>query len=153
MAGDADAAHPVAAGPGDARKFAPGVWDPDEDPVELYYLPDDFSQANDLAATNPEKVKELQELFWEEAEKYHITPLLAGFSPFFGILPPLGANSKITYYGDVENIAPGVVPRIYNHSYTISADLHHPRGRRRGRDRRRRRPPRGASRSTSRTAS
>jgi len=45
-------------------KFAPGVWDPDADPVELYYLPDDFSQANDLSATHPEKVKELHELFW-----------------------------------------------------------------------------------------
>ena len=32
------------------KKFAPGVWNPDDDPVELYYLPDDFSQANDLAA-------------------------------------------------------------------------------------------------------
>ena len=75
------------------KRFAPGVWKPDEDPVELYYLPDDFSQANDLAEAHPEKVKELQALFWEEAEKYNIKPLLAGFSPFFGILPPLGAQT------------------------------------------------------------
>jgi len=109
-------------------KFAPGVWDPDKDPVELYYLPDDFSQANDLSATHQEKVEELTKLFWEEAETYHIKPLLAGFSPFFGILPPLGANSKVTYYGNVQNVAPGCVPRIYNHSYTISADLLVPDG-------------------------
>jgi arylsulfatase A-like enzyme len=70
------------------KRFAPGVWNPDEDPVELYYLPDDFSQATDLAASNPEKVKELQGLFWQEAEKYNIKPLLAGFATFFGILPP-----------------------------------------------------------------
>jgi arylsulfatase len=110
------------------KKFAPGVWKPDEDPVELYYLPDDFSQANDLSASHPEKVKELQTLFWEEAEKYNIKPLLAGFSPFFGILPPLGSNTTITYHGDVQNVAPGAVPRVYNHSYTISADLHIPDG-------------------------
>jgi arylsulfatase A-like enzyme len=110
------------------KRFAPGVWDPDEDPVELYYLPDDFSQANDLAASHPEKVKELQDLFWEEAEKYNIKPLLAGFSPFFGILPPLGTQTTTTYHGDVQNVAPGCVPRIYNHSYTISADLHIPDG-------------------------
>jgi arylsulfatase A-like enzyme len=110
------------------KRFAPGVWDPDADPVELYYLPDDFSQANDLAASNPDKVKELQALFWEEAEKYNVKPLLAGFSPFFGILPPLGANTTVTYHGDVQNVAPGLVPRIYNHSYTISADLHIPDG-------------------------
>jgi arylsulfatase A-like enzyme len=108
------------------QKFAPGVWDPDADPVELYYLPNDFSQATDLSAANPEKVQELQALFWEEAEKYHIKPLLAGFSPFFGILPPLGAQTTTTYYGDVQNVAPGVVPRLYNHSYTISADIHIP---------------------------
>jgi arylsulfatase A-like enzyme len=110
------------------KRFAPGKWDPDADPVELYYLPDDFSQATDLAAGNPEKVKELQALFWEEAEKYNIKPLLAGFSPFFGILPPLGPQTTTTYYGDVQNVAPGCVPRVYNHSYTISADLHIPDG-------------------------
>jgi hypothetical protein len=92
------------------KRFAPGVWDPDEDPVELYYLPDDFSQAHDLAASNPEKVKELQALFWEEAEKYHIKPLLAGFAGFFGILPPLGSQTTYTYYGDVQNVAPGTIP-------------------------------------------
>src|SRR5436190_1571084 len=110
------------------KRFAPGVWNPDEDPVELYYLPDDFSQATDLAASNPGKVKELQALFWEEAEKYNIKPLLAGFSPFFGILPPLGTQTTTTYYGDVQNVAPAVVPRVYNHSYTTSAALHIPVG-------------------------
>src|ERR1039457_6222874 len=110
------------------KRFAPGVWNPDEDLVELYYLPDDFSQASDLSASHPEKVKELQALFWEEAEKYNIKPLLAGFSPFFGIVPPLGTQTTTTYYGDVQNVAPGCVPRVYNHSYTISADLHIPDG-------------------------
>ena len=89
---------------------APGVWNPDEDPVELYYLPDDFSQATDLSAANPEKVKELQALFWEEAERYHIKPLLAGFSPFFGILPPLGTQTTTTYFGNVQNVALGASP-------------------------------------------
>jgi Sulfatase len=110
------------------KHFAPGVWKPDEDPVELYYLPDDFSQAADRSASHPEKVKELQSLFWEEAEKYHVKPLLAGFAGFFGILPPIGSHSTSTYHGVVQNIAPGAVPRIYNHSYTISADLHIPDG-------------------------
>src|ERR1019366_1496201 len=66
--------------------------------------------------------------FWAEAEKYNIKPLLAGFSPFFGILPPLGAQTTTTYHGDVQNVAPGCVPRVYSHSYTISADLHIPDG-------------------------
>ena len=70
-------------------RFAPGAYDPEQDTWELYYLPDDFSQANDLAAENPEKLAELKELFWEEAEKHNVLPLLAGFSVFFGILPPM----------------------------------------------------------------
>ena len=40
------------------RRFGPG-WDPDGEPVELYYLPDDFTQSKDLAAEHPEKVQEL----------------------------------------------------------------------------------------------
>ena len=71
------------------KPYAPGVWDPDADPAELYYLPDDYSQAHDLAAGHPEKVAELKELFWAEAERYKVLPLLATLSTFFGMLPPL----------------------------------------------------------------
>jgi arylsulfatase len=110
------------------RGFAPGVWDPAKDPAELYYLPEDFTQANNLADQHPEKVKELQELFWREAEKYDVLPLLGGLTTFFGMTPPPPTQSQFTYYGDVQNVASGVIPRIFNHSYTISADLEIPHG-------------------------
>jgi hypothetical protein len=109
-------------------RLAPGIWDPDADPAELYYLPDDFSQARNLADEHPEKVAELRQLFWDEAEKYHVTPLLGGLSVFFGILPPLGTQTTHTFYGDVQDIASGMVPRIYARSYSISADLVIPDG-------------------------
>jgi arylsulfatase len=105
------------------QPYAPGVWDPDTDRAELYYLPDDFTQAHDLAADHPEKVAELRELFWTEAEKYKVLPLLATLSAFFGIVPPLPEVATIEYRGDVQNIMSGMIPRIYNHSYAISADL------------------------------
>jgi arylsulfatase len=105
------------------KPYAPGVWNPDADLAELYYLPDDFTQARDLAADNPDKVRELRDLFWQEAEKYKVLPLLATLSAFFGITPPLKEASRIEYRGDVQNIMSGMIPRIYNHSYTISADL------------------------------
>ena len=64
--------------PATLAKFAPGSgWDPDKDVWELYYLPDDFSQAHDLAAEHPEKLAELKDLFWEEAERNRALPLLA----------------------------------------------------------------------------
>ena len=105
------------------RPYAPGVWDPDAGPAELYYLPDDFTQAHDLAADHPGKVAELKELFWAEAEKYKVLPLLATLSAFFGILPPRPDAVPVEYRGDVQNVMSGMIPRIYNHSYAISADL------------------------------
>ena len=114
--------------PATLARFAPDKYDPENDTWELYYLPDDFSQAKDLAAEHPEKLAELKELFWEEAEKYKVLPLLAGFSVFFGILPPMPTITKHTLYGDVENVLAGMVPRVYGHSYAITADLHIPDG-------------------------
>ena len=108
--------------------YAPGVWDPDADPTELYYLPDDFSQAHDLAAAHPEKVAELRELFWQEAEQYQVLPLLATLSSFFGQLPPMPETTKLEFRGDVQNVLSGMIPRVYNHSYAISADLVVPDG-------------------------
>ena len=110
------------------QRLAPGVWDPEQDATELYYLPDDFSQNRDLAAEHPEKVAELKELFWEEAEKYKVTPLLGGLSIFFGLLPPIGTQTRFTYYSDVQNVASGMIPRIYNRSHAISAEVVIPEG-------------------------
>jgi len=110
------------------QPYAPGVWDPDAGPAELYYLPDDFTQAHDLAAEHPDKVQELKDLFWQEAEKYKVLPLLATLSTFFGILPPIEEKTIFEFRGDVQNVLSGMIPRIYNHSYTISADLIVPEG-------------------------
>jgi arylsulfatase A-like enzyme len=110
------------------KPHAPGVWDPDADPAELYYLPDDYSQAHDLAAEHPDKVAELKELFWAEAERYNVLPLLATLSTFFGMLPPLPEEARFELRGDVQNVLSGMIPRIYNHSYAISADLVVPDG-------------------------
>jgi arylsulfatase A-like enzyme len=104
-------------------KFAPGVYDPEKDRWELYNTVEDFSQAHDLAQSNPEKLNELKALFWEEAEKYHVTPLLAGMSLFFGFKPPGAESTKHTFYPGVENIGPGMIPHIYGRSYAIEADL------------------------------
>jgi arylsulfatase len=114
--------------PAQLAKFAPGSgWDPDKDKWELYNIDEDFSQSNDLAAKHPEKLAELQKLFWEEAEKYHVTPLLGGFALFYGFPLPAAERTKFTYYPGTENIASGMIPSIYNRSYSISADLDIPK--------------------------
>jgi arylsulfatase A-like enzyme/uncharacterized membrane protein len=110
------------------RRFAPGAYDPEQDPWELYYLPDDFSQATNLAADHPAKLAELKELFWQEAERNRALPLLAAFSVWLGELPPLPTISRFTYAGDVQNIQTTMIPRIYGRSYAIEAELSVPDG-------------------------
>jgi arylsulfatase len=108
------------------EKFRPGNWDPEKDKWELYNIDDDFSEANDVAAKYPDKLRELKELFWEDAEKYHVIPLLAGLGPFFGFGPPPRDQTKFTFYPDTENIGAGMIPPIVNRSFTITADLEVP---------------------------
>jgi arylsulfatase A-like enzyme/uncharacterized membrane protein len=112
------------------RRFGPGSgWDPDRDcPWELYYLPEDFSQARDVAAENPDKVAELQDLWWKEAERNRVLPLMAGLSLAYGILPPLPTITRFTFAGDVQNVQRGMIPRIYGRSYSIEAELVVPEG-------------------------
>jgi arylsulfatase A-like enzyme/uncharacterized membrane protein len=108
------------------QRFRPGVYDPEQDQWQLYYLPDDFSQAHDLAAERPDKLEELKRLWWEEAERNRALPLLGSFSVFFGILPPLPPVTRLAFAGDVENVQRGMVPRVFGRSYAIEADLEVP---------------------------
>ena len=48
--------------------------DPATFPFELYDLTKDWTQTNDVADKNPQKVKELESLFWQEAKKYQVLP-------------------------------------------------------------------------------
>src|SRR5262249_22108056 len=50
-------------------------FDPDTAKWELYNIDKDFSQANDLARDNPQKLRELQDQWWVEAAKYNVLPL------------------------------------------------------------------------------
>lgn len=111
-------------------RFGPdSQWDPDRDaPWELYDLRTDFSQARDVAAEHPEKVRELQELWWAEAERNRVLPLMGGLSVMYGMLPPLPTVTRFAFAGDVVNVQRGMLPRIFGRSYAIEADLHVPEG-------------------------
>jgi len=107
-------------------RFAPGKWNPDQDKCELYNLDEDFSQAEDVADKYPDKVRELTALFWSEAEKYQVLPLLGEMATVWGFPKGLPDQTKFTYYNGTENISSGMIPPIYNRSYSISADLDNP---------------------------
>jgi len=109
-------------------RLAPGRWHPDADPCELYDLTTDFTQAENVAAAHPDTVRELTDLFWAEADRYQVKPLLGGLALIWGIRPPEPpSGTTYTFYPGVENVGPGMIPPIYHRSYAIDADLQIPR--------------------------
>ncbi len=114
--------------PATLARFAPGAWDPMKESWELYNLNEDFSQSEEISAQHPGKVKELSELYWEEAAKNHVLPLLAEYSVFFSPRPPENSATHFVYHADVQNVSPGVIPHLHSRSYSISADLDIPAG-------------------------
>jgi len=104
-------------------RFAPGRWNPEDDPCELYHLERDFSQGHDLAAEHPDKMQELQALFWQQAQKNQVLPLLGGLANLW-TTPPAGTGpTRAVFYPGVENVGPGMIPQLYNRSFSITADL------------------------------
>ena len=51
---------------------------------ELYNIDKDFSQADDLATQNPEKLREMQVRFYAEAAKYNVLPIQTSAAERFG---------------------------------------------------------------------
>jgi arylsulfatase A-like enzyme len=90
-------------------------------PWELYNLNEDYSQADDLAAKYPEKLKELQQLFDEEAKRNHVYPLL----PAYGSLPSTQPAGKTTfiYREGVDRLTNRVAPALGGKPYTLTADI------------------------------
>jgi arylsulfatase A-like enzyme len=104
--------------------------DPDKQKWELYNIDKDFSQADDLAASNPQKLRELQDLWWAEAAKYHVLPLDWRTERLNAELmgrPSLSGNAKrLTYYEGQVGLPPEASPRILNKSWTLTADVEIP---------------------------
>jgi arylsulfatase A-like enzyme len=104
---------------------------PDDFKWELYNIKEDYSEANDLAAEQPDKLKEMQGLFDREAEKYQVYPLDSSFAERAdpAIRPSLNpGRNTFTYYPGMIRIPEATAPDVKNKSWTISADLEIPDG-------------------------
>jgi arylsulfatase A-like enzyme len=97
---------------------------------ELYNLKEDYSQANDLAAKMPGKIKEMQALFMQEATKYGVFPLdNSTFARAIAQRPSATAGQTVfTYSGEMPGIPTGNAPNILNRSFTITAEVEVPQG-------------------------
>jgi arylsulfatase A-like enzyme len=97
---------------------------------ELYDIRNDYSQANDLAATMPDKLKQMRAVFMQEAKKFDVLPLDNSTSIRF-VTPrpsPIAGQTVFTYSGEMSGIPINLSPQIMNRSYTITADVDIPQG-------------------------
>lgn len=113
------------------------AWEPEPKNVtpssftwELYNIDADFTQAKDLAKEMPEKLKEMEELWWAEAGRNNVLPM--NFSPQATVeaifeKPSLTrGRTKFDFFPGTVRIPEGTAPALKNRSFTISANIEVP---------------------------
>ena len=104
----------------------------ENDKWELYDTQTDFSLANDLASTDPAKLKEMQALFRHEAIENHVLPIddrgVERLNPALAGRPDLMAGRKsLTVYSGMTGMMESAFINIKNRSYSITADVQVPK--------------------------
>jgi arylsulfatase A-like enzyme len=104
-----------------------------DDKWELYHVENDFSSANDLAAKEPEKLKELQELFLKEAVKNHVLPLDDRVNErlnavLVGRPDLMQGRTSLTVYEGMTGMTENVFISTKNRSHSITAAVVIPEG-------------------------
>ena len=105
-----------------------GAFDPMKAPWELYNLEEDFTQANNIAAENPEKLEELKALWWAEASANKALPLdwrgAERFSAEATGKPNLaGDRTTFTYTGPLAGLPEASAPDLKNKSFSVTAKV------------------------------
>ncbi len=100
----------------------------DEDVWELYDHGDDWSQARDLAEKEPERLRELQDVFQREAERYQVLPLDDRVTErenpdVAGRLDLHLGRSTLSFGPRVGRLTEEAAPNVKNRSHVITADL------------------------------
>jgi arylsulfatase len=111
-----------------------GVTDPskpfDDDRWELYHVAEDFSESTDLAGEYPEKLRELQDIWWIEAAKHNVLPLDARSIGRALGRPRLTTTRgrRFVYYPGGAPIETAAAVNTKNRSHTITAEVEIPAG-------------------------
>jgi arylsulfatase A-like enzyme len=102
--------------------------DPAGFPYELYDVTKDWTQYEDVAAKYPDKLKELEKLFWVEANKYQVLPLDASVATrIVAPRPSLAAgHTQFTWSGEITGTPNGDAPSILDSSFHFTADVEIP---------------------------
>jgi arylsulfatase len=102
----------------------------DDDVWELYHLDDDFNEHHDLAATEPDRLADLQRRWWREAEANQVLPLDDRFGERFAENAARfhGGRTRYTFWAGMGHLPTDVAPDLRSRSYTIEADVEIPTG-------------------------
>lgn len=103
-------------------------WNPDQQVWELYKIDEDFSQAKDLAAKYPDKLRQLQDLWWVEAAKYNVLPLdwrgsIRMNAELMGRPNMAGGRTSAVYHEGLVGLPGAACLPMLNKSFTIEAEI------------------------------
>ncbi len=103
----------------------------DDDVWELY-SPDDWTQARNIAAENPDKLHDLQRKFMLEASKYNVFPLddrrVERFNSDLAGRPTLVKGNSQLLFSGMGRLTENSVLNVKNKSHAVTADLLVPDG-------------------------
>jgi len=97
---------------------------------ELFNINEDVTEFNDLAAKMPEKLKEMQGIFYAEAKKYNVLPLdNSTLARFLTPRPSATAGrTSFTYSGELTGVPASCAPNILAKDFNIKAEIEIPEG-------------------------
>ena len=97
---------------------------------ELYHVDRDFSECDDLAEREPEKLREMVERWWVEAGKYDVLPLDARRQGRM-LAPkpdPGAARDRFVYYQGAMPVGRDSAANVHNRSHVLTAEVEIPEG-------------------------
>jgi arylsulfatase len=101
----------------------------DDDIWELYHLDEDFSECNDLAAAEPDRLRQLVDLFWAEAGRYGVLPIQPRMASLFGGHRTAGTprdRDTYVYYPPLPRIPADAAPQFGSRSWELTAEIERP---------------------------
>ncbi len=96
----------------------------------LFHIDSDFSESTDVAAEHPEKLEELKQLWWAQANKYKVLPLDGrGIERLMTPRPEMSApRDQYVYYPGTGEMEASNAVDVRNRSYRITAEVEVPKG-------------------------
>jgi arylsulfatase len=104
----------------------------DDDDWELYHLDDDRSECANLATEQPERLAELVDLWWREAEAYGVLPLddrtIELFFTRYRDRSPHPTTRRYTYFPPMSPLPGQVAPSLGGRGWDMAATVDRPEG-------------------------